>query len=83
MHGAQDLHDRERAQYRVHVPSRRLNGQRRWDQRLWRRLARAPQAVAGRPVAEPRPGITEPIETARRALRRHRSRAGALPRVAL
>ena len=27
-----------------------LNGQRRWNLRLWRRLARAPEAVAGRPV---------------------------------
>eukprot|EP00964_Phaeocystis_antarctica_P124403 scaffold88056_cov33-Phaeocystis_antarctica.AAC.1 len=29
----------------------RLNGQRRWNWRLWRRLARAPEAVAARPVA--------------------------------
>ena len=30
-----------------------LHGQRRWNRRLWRRLARAPEAVAGRPVARP------------------------------
>eukprot|EP00964_Phaeocystis_antarctica_P117452 scaffold81287_cov72-Phaeocystis_antarctica.AAC.3 len=29
----------------------RLSGQRRWDRRLWKRLARAPKAVAARPVA--------------------------------
>ena len=30
-----------------------LHGQRRWNQRLWRRLARAPKGVAGRAVARP------------------------------
>jgi hypothetical protein len=46
-------------------------------ERPWRRLARAPQAVAGRPVS--RPGSAEPPIAVRRALRRRRSRAGALP----
>eukprot|EP00964_Phaeocystis_antarctica_P088224 scaffold56145_cov72-Phaeocystis_antarctica.AAC.2 len=32
-----------------HQLSRRLDGQRRWNRRLWRRLARAPEAVVGRP----------------------------------
>ena len=44
--------------------SRGLNGQRRGNGRLWRRLARAPEAVA-----------------TRRAQRRHRSRAGTVPRL--
>ena len=35
----------------------------------------------GCPVAEPRPGSTELPRAARRALMRHRSRAGALPRL--
>eukprot|EP00964_Phaeocystis_antarctica_P055708 scaffold32792_cov59-Phaeocystis_antarctica.AAC.2 len=30
-----------------------LHGQRRWNRRLWRRLARAPETVAGHPVARP------------------------------
>eukprot|EP00964_Phaeocystis_antarctica_P116403 scaffold80350_cov42-Phaeocystis_antarctica.AAC.2 len=38
------------------------------------------QAVAGCPVAGPRPGSAELPRAARRALRRHRSPAGALPR---
>eukprot|EP00964_Phaeocystis_antarctica_P098855 scaffold64807_cov66-Phaeocystis_antarctica.AAC.2 len=57
-----------------------LHGQRRWNRRLWRRFARAPEAVTGCPVAEPRPGSAKPARAAGRALRRHRSRAGALPR---
>ena len=36
-----------------------LNGQRRRDRRLWRRLARAPEAVAGRPVGRPLSGSAE------------------------
>ena len=36
-----------------------LSCQRRWNRRLWRRLARATEAVAGRPVAGPRPGSAE------------------------
>jgi len=44
--------------------SRGLNGQRRGNGRLWRRLARATEAVA-----------------TRRAQRRHRSQAGAVPRL--
>jgi hypothetical protein len=32
-----------------------LNAQRRWHRRLWRQLARAPEAVAGRPVGRPAP----------------------------
>ena len=35
--------------------SSRLHGPMRWTQRLWVRLARAPQAVAGRAVAQPLP----------------------------
>ena len=57
-----------------------LNGQTRWNRRLWRRLARAAEAVAGRPVGRPLPGSAEPPRAARRALRTRRSRAGALPR---
>eukprot|EP00964_Phaeocystis_antarctica_P034613 scaffold19718_cov64-Phaeocystis_antarctica.AAC.2 len=49
----------------------------------WRRLARAPEAVAGRPEGRPLPGSAELPRAARRALRRHGSRAGALPRKAL
>ena len=56
--------------------SQLLYGQRRGNERLWRRLARAPEAVAGVPLAGPRPGSTEPPRAARRALRRHRSRGG-------
>ena len=55
------------------------NGQRRWNGRLWRRLALAPEAVAGRLVGRPFPGSAELPGAARRALRRHRTRAGALP----
>eukprot|EP00964_Phaeocystis_antarctica_P121510 scaffold85163_cov61-Phaeocystis_antarctica.AAC.4 len=54
-----------------------------WGQRLWRRLARAPEAVAGRAVGRPLPGSAKPLRATRRALRRRRSRAGALPRRAL
>ena len=36
--------------------------------------------MAGRPVGRPLPGSTELPRAARRALRRHRSRAGAPPR---
>eukprot|EP00964_Phaeocystis_antarctica_P103651 scaffold68904_cov48-Phaeocystis_antarctica.AAC.1 len=41
-------------------------------------MARAPAAVAGRPVAGPRPGSPGLPRAVRRALRRHGSRAGAL-----
>eukprot|EP00964_Phaeocystis_antarctica_P013704 scaffold7519_cov38-Phaeocystis_antarctica.AAC.2 len=52
--------------------------------RLWRRLDRAPEAAAGRPVGPTSPpGRTGLLRAARRALRRRRSRAGALPRRAL
>eukprot|EP00964_Phaeocystis_antarctica_P098422 scaffold64450_cov66-Phaeocystis_antarctica.AAC.1 len=57
-----------------------VNGQRRRDRRLWRRLARAPEAVAGRPVGRPLSGSAELPRAARCALRRCRSRAGVLPR---
>eukprot|EP00964_Phaeocystis_antarctica_P021182 scaffold11735_cov56-Phaeocystis_antarctica.AAC.2 len=57
-----------------------LNGQRRWNRRLWRWLARAPEVVAGRPVAGPLPGSAKLPRAARCALTRHRSPAGALPR---
>ena len=54
-----------------------LDGGRRWNRRLWRRLARAPEAVAGRSVGRPLPGSAELPRTARRALRRRRRRAQA------
>eukprot|EP00964_Phaeocystis_antarctica_P067504 scaffold40866_cov44-Phaeocystis_antarctica.AAC.2 len=57
-----------------------LSGRRRWNRWLRRRLARAKEAVVGRPVAGPRPGSAELPRAARRALSRRRSRAGALPR---
>ena len=47
-----------------------LDGGRRWNRRLWRRLARAPEAVAGRPEGRPRPGSAGLPRAARRALRR-------------
>ena len=55
-----------------------LDGGRRWNRRLWRRLARAPEAVAGRSVGRPLPGSAELPRAARRALRRRRSRAPAM-----
>eukprot|EP00964_Phaeocystis_antarctica_P145607 scaffold111722_cov75-Phaeocystis_antarctica.AAC.2 len=54
---------------------------RQGNRRLGRRLARAPEAVAGRPEGRPLSGSSEPPRAARSALRRHRSRAGALPRL--
>ena len=54
-----------------------LNGQRRF----WRRLARAPEAAAGRPVGRHLPGIAELPSAVRRATRRHRSATGALPKM--
>ena len=58
----------------------RLDGQRQCNRRLWRRLARAPEALAGRPVARPLPGSAELPSAARRALWSHRSQAGTLPK---
>ena len=58
--------------------------QEKWNRPLWRWLAREPEAVAGaRPAAGPRSGSTEPPRAARRAVRRRRSRAGAVPMRAL
>ena len=51
----------------------------RRTRRLWRRRARAPEAVDGVLVAGPRPGSAEPPRTAGRTPRRRRSRAVALP----
>eukprot|EP00964_Phaeocystis_antarctica_P129917 scaffold93751_cov63-Phaeocystis_antarctica.AAC.3 len=51
------------------------------NRRLGRWLARAPEAVAGRPEGRPLPGSAELPRAARCALWRHRSRAGALPRL--
>eukprot|EP00964_Phaeocystis_antarctica_P069346 scaffold42115_cov39-Phaeocystis_antarctica.AAC.1 len=51
-----------------------LDGQRQENRRLGRRLARAPEAVAGRPEGRPLPGSAELPRAARR-------RAGALPRL--
>eukprot|EP00964_Phaeocystis_antarctica_P104873 scaffold69950_cov64-Phaeocystis_antarctica.AAC.3 len=50
-----------------------LTGQRRWCRRLWRRLARAPKAAAGRP--EPRQARPEEPRSA--LPRGHFGRAGA------
>eukprot|EP00964_Phaeocystis_antarctica_P114314 scaffold78294_cov48-Phaeocystis_antarctica.AAC.2 len=55
------------------APGPCLNGQSLQNWRLWRRLARAPEAVTGRPVADPHPGSVRLARAARRALRRHRS----------
>eukprot|EP00964_Phaeocystis_antarctica_P095988 scaffold62364_cov54-Phaeocystis_antarctica.AAC.7 len=63
---------------RACMVKRRWNG--RWNGRLWRRLAREPEAVAGHAVGRPLPGRAEPPRAVRRARKRHRSRAGALPR---
>eukprot|EP00964_Phaeocystis_antarctica_P018366 scaffold10146_cov70-Phaeocystis_antarctica.AAC.1 len=43
--------------HRIRCPG--LDGGRRWNRRLWRRLARAPEAVAGRSVGRPLPGSAE------------------------
>ena len=51
----------------------------RWNRQLGRRLARAPEAVAGRSVGRPLPGSAELPIASVHALGRHRSRAGALP----
>ena len=71
---------------------RRCTRRRRVDQRAatacaapgWtnamKSATRAPGAVDGRPVAGPHSGSAEPPRAARRALRRHRGRAGALSR---
>jgi len=53
-------------------PRRGLHGQRRWNRRLWRRLARAAEAVAGRPMGRPLPASAELPGAARRALRRQK-----------
>eukprot|EP00964_Phaeocystis_antarctica_P105139 scaffold70209_cov33-Phaeocystis_antarctica.AAC.1 len=50
------------------------------NRRLWRRLSRAPEEVTGRSVGRPLPASAELSSAARRGLRRHRSRAEALPR---
>eukprot|EP00964_Phaeocystis_antarctica_P144999 scaffold110923_cov56-Phaeocystis_antarctica.AAC.2 len=74
----------DRKALRHSVGWQHLRAQRRWwNWRLWRRLARAPAAAAGRPVGRPLPGSAELPRAARRALRRHRGQAGALPRGAL
>ena len=52
----------------------------RWNRQLGRRLARAPEAVAGRSVGRPLPGSAELPRAAGSGPRRRRSRAGALPR---
>eukprot|EP00964_Phaeocystis_antarctica_P013472 scaffold7375_cov51-Phaeocystis_antarctica.AAC.2 len=65
----------------LHGRQLRLDGQRQCSRRLWRRLARASKAVAGHPVVWPLFGSTEPPGAVRRALRRHKSRAEALPRL--
>ena len=71
------------------LPRRRcLDGQRRRSRRLWRRRARAPEAVAGRQMARPLPlGVLsrpEPPCARPERRRRHRRsrRARALPRQA-
>eukprot|EP00964_Phaeocystis_antarctica_P103531 scaffold68793_cov52-Phaeocystis_antarctica.AAC.3 len=57
-----------------------LHGQAQSNGRLWRWLARAAEAVGGRRVSRPLPGSAELPKAATHALRRHRSRAGVLPR---
>ena len=68
---------------RTHMPEWSSVGvpQRRWNRRLWRRLARAAEAVAGRPVDGPISHweCDELLGAGRRAPRRCGSRAGALP----
>ena len=62
--------------------ARCLNGQRQRNARLLRRLAGTHEAVAGRPAGRPLLGRrTGLLRAARRTLRRHRSRAGALARL--
>eukprot|EP00964_Phaeocystis_antarctica_P101217 scaffold66711_cov48-Phaeocystis_antarctica.AAC.1 len=56
-----------------------LKGQRWGNARLWRRLARAAEAVAGSPGARPLLGSTGPLRAARRALGRRMGQARALP----
>ena len=57
---AQPLPDgAEIAQHRQPQLMCHLEGQRRWDRRFWRWLARAPEAVAGHRVARPRAGSAE------------------------
>ena len=58
---------------REESPSR-LDGRTQSNRRLWRRLARAAEAVLGRPLAGPQPGRAELPKTARHALKRHRGR---------
>ena len=60
-----------------------LDGQRLWNHRqLWRRRARAPEAVAGCPVGRPLPlGVPHRLEPPGKALRGRGSRAGAQPRL--
>ena len=57
-----------------------LHGQTPRNQRLRRRRARSPEAATGRLVAGLQPGSAELPRAIRCALRRRRSRAGALPR---
>ena len=62
--------------------ARCLDGQRQRNGRLLRRLAGTHEAVAGRPAGRPLLGRrTGLLRAARRTLRRHRSRAGALARL--
>ena len=58
---------------------RLLHGHRRGNGRLWRRLARAPEAVAARPEGRSTPMSARLPRAARRALRGHRSQSGAVP----
>ena len=79
LEAAAAAHDDVVGALRALLVRQHLDGQRRGNGRLWRRLARAPEAVAGRPVGRPLPGSAELPRAARRTLRRCRSRAGALP----
>ena len=80
LEAAAAAHDDVVGALRALLVRQHLDGQRRRNGRLWRRLARAPEAVAGRPVGRPLPGSAELPRAARRTLRRRRGRAGALPR---
>ena len=74
---------REEVVRRPLVDEQLLKDQRRWNRRLRRRLARTPEAVAGRPMARPLLRSAELPRAARRALRRRRGRGGALAKRAL
>eukprot|EP00964_Phaeocystis_antarctica_P026471 scaffold14911_cov36-Phaeocystis_antarctica.AAC.1 len=60
-----------------------LHGLREGNRRLWKLASSSTQGSGWVPRGLALPGSTEPPRAARRALRRHRSRARALPRLHL